>query len=62
MTENNNTKDSGTGLTEEEVISIEESWSMLYRKERRKGNGINLFVRYTNMCAFEILRQNYIFI
>lgn len=44
MTENNNTKDPVTGLTEEEVIAVEDSWSMLYRREHRKENGVKLFM------------------
>lgn len=45
MTENNNTKDPVTGLTEEEVIAVEDSWSMLYRREHRKENGVKLFMK-----------------
>ncbi|XP_048742717.2 globin-like [Ostrea edulis] len=45
MTENNNTKDPDTGLKEEEMIAVEDSWSMLYRKEHRKESGVKLFVR-----------------
>lgn len=45
MTENNNTKDPVTGLTEEEVIAVEDSWSMLYRREHRKENGVKLFIK-----------------
>ncbi|XP_061186391.1 globin-like [Saccostrea echinata] len=44
MTENNNTKDPDTGLTEAEVCAVEDSWSMIYRKEHRKENGVKLFV------------------
>ena len=46
MTENNNTKDPVTGLTEEEVMAVEDSWSMLYRKEHRKENGVKLFIKW----------------
>lgn len=45
MTENNNTKDPVTGLTEEEVIAVEDSWSMLYRREHRKENDVKLFMK-----------------
>lgn len=45
MTENNNTKDPVTGLTEEEVIAVKDSWSMLYRREHRKENGVKLFMK-----------------
>lgn len=46
MTENNNTKDPVTGLTEAEVMAVEDSWSMLYRKEHRKENGVKLFIKW----------------
>ena len=45
MTENNNTEDPVTGLTEAEVMAVEDSWSMLYRKEHRKENGVKLFIK-----------------
>ncbi|XP_048741756.1 globin-like [Ostrea edulis] len=59
MTENNNTKDPDTGLTEEEVIAVENSWSMLYRKERRKESGVKLFVRLFTLypSAIEMFPQ-----
>nr|XP_022301769.1 globin-like [Crassostrea virginica]XP_022301770.1 globin-like [Crassostrea virginica] len=45
MTEDNNTKDPVTGLTEAEVKAIEDSWNILYRKEHRKENGFKMIIK-----------------
>lgn len=45
MIENNNMKDLVIGLMEEEVIVVEDSWSMFYCREYWKENGVKFFMK-----------------